>query len=216
MLETAGNDVVRADQQSFAFGNGGGGAGTKVRQKPFDDFGKSNLFLALMPERDVAHRAVGIGRDAVRRHDLSAGPRPQDIMHVSLNGVGRYNGVPEETVFAVSAAMSTIRAMPFEVTFDRVSYFAGPNAVVLTNPVRSEEMMDLHVQIAKEMWAVGLTFTYNPRFLPHMTLVYDDKPIPEQLLAEPVTWTAREFVLVRSIIGKSRYEFLDRWPLLGE
>lgn len=214
MLETAGNEVVRADQQSFAFGNGG--SGIRPRNRRVGDFGASNLFLALMPERDVALRAVDIGRDAVRRHDLSSVPRPQDIMHVSLNGVGRYGGVPEETVFAVSAAMSTIRAMPFEVTFDRVSYFAGPNAVVLTNPVRSEEMMDLHVQIAKEMWAVGLTFTYNPKFLPHMTLVYDNKPIPERALAEPVTWTAREFVLVRSIIGKTRYEFLDRWPLLGE
>ena len=136
-------------------------------------------------------------------------------MHVSLNAIGKYADFPEDIVFAVSAAMATVKAMPFEVTFDRVMHFASANAVVLGNAVRSEEMMDLHVQLAKEMWAVGLTFTYNPRFMPHMTLLYDDEPVPEHMLAEPVRWIAREFVLIRSLVGKGEHEYIDRWPLLG-
>lgn len=214
MLGKAGNEVVRSEQKSFSFANGGGGAGLKPRQRHVDDVGKSNLFLAIVPERDVALQAVDIGRGVAQRYGLSKNPRPHELMHVSLNAIGKYPGLPDDIVFAVSAAMATVRAMPFEVSFDRVMHFASAKAVVLANAVRSEEMMDLHVQLAKEMWAVGLTFTYNPRFMPHMTVLYDETPVPEHMLAEPVRWIAREFVLIRSFVGKSKYEYLDRWPLL--
>ncbi|MCV9962386.1 2'-5' RNA ligase family protein [Pararhizobium sp. BT-229] len=210
MLGKAGNEAVRRDQKSFSFANGG-----KSQARKFDDAGKSNLFLAIVPERDVALQAAEIGRDVAQRHGALPKLRPHELMHVSLNAIGKYADFPDDVIFAVSAAMATVKAMPFEVTFDRVMHFASANAVVLGNPVRSEEMMDLHVQLAKEMWAVGLTFTYNPRFTPHMTLFYDQGPVPEHRLAEPITWVAREFVLIRSFIGKSEYEYIDRWPLLG-
>lgn len=214
MLGKAGNEVVRSEQTLFSFGNGGGGKAARPRQRHLDDAGKSNLFLALVPERQVALQAADAGRQIARQYGLSGNPRPHDLLHVSLNGIGKYPDMPDDIVFAVSAAMATVKVPPFEVNFDRALYFAGANAVVLANAIRSEEMMDLHVQLAKEMWAVGLTFTYNPRFMPHMTVLYDETPVPEHVLAEPVRWIAREFVLIRSIIGKSEYEYLDRWPLL--
>ena len=214
MLGKAGNEVVRSEQKSFSFGHGGGAAVLRSRQRHADELGKSNLFLALVPEREVALQAVETGRDIAKRYGLSKTPRPHELMHVSLNGIGKYPDFPDDIVFAVSAAMATVKAAPFEVNFDRAMSFAGANAIVLANAIRSEEMMDLHVQLAKEMWAVGLNFTYNPRFMPHMTVLYDETPVPEHLLTEPVRWIAREFVLIRSLIGKSEYEYLDRWPLL--
>ncbi|MBW9063395.1 2'-5' RNA ligase family protein [Rhizobium herbae] len=160
----------------------------------------------------MALQAAEIGRAVLQRHALSTGSRPHNRMHVSLNAVGKNADFPEDIVFAVSAAMATVKAAPFEVTFDRVMHIAS--AVVLANAVRSEEIMDLHVQLAKEMWAVGLTFSYNPRFLPHMTLLDDASPVAEHRLVAPVSWIAREFVLIRSVTGKSGYDFIDRWPLL--
>lgn len=212
MLGQAGNAVARSEQKSFSFGLGGGA--TPLRHRHADDLGKSNLFLALVPEREVALQAVEAGRGIAQRYGLSKSPRPHELMHVSLNGIGKYPGFPDDIVFAVSAAMATVKAAPFEVTFDRAMHFAAAKAVVLANAIRSEEMMDLHVQLAKEMWAIGLNFTYNPRFMPHMTVLYDETPVPEHELAEPVRWIALEFVLIRSFIGKSEYEYLDRWPLL--
>jgi 2'-5' RNA ligase len=207
MLGKAGNEAVRRDQKSIAFANGG------VARK-IDDAGKSNLFLAIVPERDVALQAVEIGRDVSQRCGGSPKLHPHEFMHVSLNAVGKYADFPEDLVVAVSAAMATVKAAPFEVTFDRVRHVASANAVVLGNAVRSEEIMDLHVQLAKEMWAVGLTFTYNPRFTPHMTLFCDAASVPEHRLAAPVSWIAREFILIRSFIGRGEYEPIDRWPLL--
>lgn len=209
MLGTARNEAVRRDHASLAVGERG-----SLREQKFDDTGKGSLFLAIVPERDVAVQAAQIGREVSRRGAVSPTLLPCERLHVSLNAIGKYADYPDDVVFAVSAAMATVRAMPFEVTFDRVMQLSG-SAVALTSVVRSEEMMDLHVQLAKEMWAVGLTFTYNPRFMPHMTLFHEDGPVTECRLAEPLTWVAREFVLIRSLVGRSEYDYIDRWPLLG-
>jgi 2'-5' RNA ligase len=189
MLGKAGNAVMRSEQKPFSFGHGGSAASVHHRQRHADDLGKSNLFLAIVPEREVALQAVETGRDIARRYGLSKSPRPHELMPVSLNGIGKYPDFPDDIVFAVSAAMATVKAAPFEVNFDRAMHFASAKAV-------------------------GLNFTYNPRFMPHMTVLYDEMPVPEHVLAEPVRWIAREFVLIRSFIGKSEYEYIDRWPLL--
>ncbi|WP_275787915.1 2'-5' RNA ligase family protein [Pararhizobium gei] len=205
-----GTGNLRREQGDFQFQ---GAAGQRVKR--FDDVRKNNLFLGIVPDRDVALRAVDIARDVSERHGLSRHIRPPDVMHVSLNAIGKYVAFPEDAVFAVSAAMAAVKAAPFEVNFDRVVHFTGSRAVVLCNPIRSEEMMDLHVQLAKEMWAAGLTFTFNRNFMPHMTLFYSDGALAEHMLAEPLCWVVREFVLIRSFIGESEYEYLGRWPLIG-
>lgn len=212
MLGKAGNEVVRRNQQSFAFADTG-----NRRARKFDPSVKSNLFLAVLPEPETALQAVEIGRHLSLEFGLSRNFRAHDLMHVSLNPIGAYSRLPEDVVFAVCAAMANVHAMPFEMSFDRAMSFANGYArpLVLSSALRSEEMMDLHVQLAKEMWSAGLIFSYNPRFLPHMTLLYDEKTVPERELAEPLRWTVREFVLVHSLVGEGRHEYLGRWPLLG-
>ena len=41
---------------------------------------------------------------------------------------------------------------------------------------------------------------------------YDDTHVAPRAI-EPIGRTAHEFVLVRSLIGRSRHEVLGRWPL---
>jgi 2'-5' RNA ligase len=60
----------------------------------------------------------------------------------------------------------------------------------------------------------GLGRLGRSRSTPHMTLLYDDRSIPEQFV-EPVVWTVQEFVLIRSLMGQSHHIEFDRWPLLG-
>jgi RNA 2',3'-cyclic 3'-phosphodiesterase len=209
MLERAGNEDSRANQRSFGFA---GAASARISEE-----NRSHLFLAVVPEPDIAVRSLEIGRHVSKEYGLSGDFHRQDKMHVSLNGIGRYPHLPEDVVSTVCAAVSTVKAMPFEVSFDRVMSLANGSTrpLVLCSGIRSEEMMDLHVQLAKEMWSAGLIFTYNPRFKPHMTLLCDEDMVPERILTEPVRWTVREFVLVHSLAGQGRHEYLGRWPLLG-
>ena len=58
----------------------------------------------------------------------------------------------------------------------------------------------------------------RPPFLlfgtPHLTVGYHPQMV-ERTEIEPIRWTAREFALVRSHVGQSRYDILKRWALKG-
>jgi 2'-5' RNA ligase len=54
----------------------------------------------------------------------------------------------------------------------------------------------------------------DPRHAPHLTLRYDDHHVTAHPI-EPVVWAAHEFVLVRSLIGRSRHEALAHLRLRG-
>jgi 2'-5' RNA ligase len=49
-------------------------------------------------------------------------------------------------------------------------------------------------------------------FAPHITLLYDDHIVPEHPV-EPVSWTVPEFVLIHSLLGKTCYIPVARFPL---
>jgi 2'-5' RNA ligase len=64
------------------------------------------------------------------------------------------------------------------------------------------------------MAQIGLGHGVREHYTPHLTLLYDGCHVAARPI-EPITWTAREFVLVRSLIGQSRHEVLARLPLRG-
>ncbi|WHO73262.1 2'-5' RNA ligase family protein [Rhizobium sp. BT03] len=76
-------------------------------------------------------------------------------------------------------------------------------------------LMRLHVQLGVGMHNTGLHHNIDRNFTPHMTLLYDRKAVPPTSLDQPVSWTAREFLLIHSLLGKSEHHIIDRWPLLG-
>ncbi len=210
MLGQSGNEIMRAGQGSLWSGLPQPGKARRHEAQA-----RSNLFLAVLPDRAAALQSMEIGRRIGRERNLSHALRPPELLHVTLNPIGSYTALSEADVFTVCEVMASVRAAPFEVSFDRVAGFSHGERklMVLGNAVRSEELMDLHVQLAKEMWGAGLTFTYNPRFLPHMTLSYGETEIGETMLAEPVRWMVREVVLIHSLVGEGRYEYLGRWRL---
>lgn len=217
MLGQSGNEKLRPQQGSLWNGLPEIGP-DRGRARGHEEKGRSNVFLAVMPDQPAAMQAWEAGQELGHRHGLSHAMRPRETLHVTLNPIGSYLTLSETDIFTVSEVMSSLRGAPFEVSFDRVASFANGERrlMVLCNAIRSEELMDLHVQLAKEMWAAGMTFTYNPRFMPHMTLSYGETEIPETVLAEPVRWMVREVVLVHSLVGESRYEYLGRWPLCDD
>jgi 2'-5' RNA ligase len=52
-------------------------------------------------------------------------------------------------------------------------------------------------------------------YLPHVTLLRDAPRKPSEQDLPPVTWHAREFVLVESVMAAaaSRYDIIGRWSL---
>ena len=59
------------------------------------------------------------------------------------------------------------------------------------------------------MKKTGLARWTKPRYAPHVTLLYDDRRGAEQAV-ETIYWTADEFVLVHSLLGRTRHIPLNR------
>jgi 2'-5' RNA ligase len=63
-----------------------------------------------------------------------------------------------------------------------------------------------------ELARAGVRHKSGPQFTPHVTLLRDKTRVPEHRI-EPICWTAREFVLVHSLLGRTQHIPLGRWFL---
>ncbi|BAN22972.1 2'-5' RNA ligase [Caballeronia insecticola] len=139
---------------------------------------------------------------------------PADRLHVTLHYLGAFAGVPADLVGRARTAASKIALPPVEIVLDRIESFSGRRAkrpLVLAGDV-TEPLSTLEQSLGAALDNAGIPLKRHPHFTPHVTLLYDERRIARQPVA-PVKWTAREFALVRSLLGQSRYEVLARWPL---
>ncbi|SAK54249.1 RNA 2',3'-cyclic phosphodiesterase [Caballeronia ptereochthonis] len=173
-----------------------------------------SVFFALYPDDAAAAR---IGELAARLridHRLKARAVAADRLHVTLHYLGAFPGVPAETLAHACAAAARIAAPPVGIVLDRIESFSGRRArrpLVLAGDV-TEPLAALEQALGAALDDAGIAVKRHPRFTPHVTLFYDEHRLPRQAVA-PIAWTAREFALVRSLLGQSRYEVLARWPL---
>ncbi len=110
-------------------------------------------------------------------------------------------------------AVASVALPPFEVTFDQVVSLHGRRdhrPFVLTGGAGLHALIDFQHALGGALERAGLRVP-KARFVPHITLLYDrggfaPKPV------EPIAWTVREFMLIDSWLGKTRYDEKGRWP----
>jgi 2'-5' RNA ligase len=182
------------------------------------------IFFAVLPD---AEAITGIRRHTLRlreQHSLWGRPIIDGRLHISLLGLGDYRGIPGPLVKRVWQAANLVLLPSFDVSFDQVLTFAHENAdpsrqkpCVLVESAERCGLIGLQNSLMAFMRNFGFSVKQPPGFTPHMTLLYDRKPISAAPL-EPVTWKVREFVLVRSQIGDvgRPYDILGRWSLLDD
>ena len=173
-----------------------------------------SLFFAIFPDARAAARIVELAARLRIEHGLKARATPADRLHVTLHYLGAFAGIPDDLVARARATASEISLPPVEVALDRVESFSGRRAkrpLVLSGEV-SDSLAGLERTLGAALDDAGIPVKRHPRFQPHVTLLYDERRIAQHPVA-PIAWTAREFALVRSLLGKSQYEVLARWPL---
>ena len=173
-----------------------------------------SLFFALQPDAAAAARAVALAARLRADHGLRAPPTAMDRLHVTLQYLGRSGALPEDLVTRARRAAQTLDSPAFEVSFDQVTSFPArarkrPLVLVGLQPMQALQALRFNLGVALHMHGVAAE---RGSFTPHLTLLRDPRVVPEQSVA-PVAWTAREFVLVRSLIGQGRHVVLGRWPL---
>jgi len=120
---------------------------------------------------------------------------------------------------AMAAALDYLKAEPelrsFParrfVEFDRVRTF-GRGAFAFTGGDGATGLHLLQQRIAAALRKVGLGQIVDDSYTPHMTILHDSRRIAEHPI-NPIRWWVREFVLVHSHLGQTRYDILARFPL---
>jgi RNA 2',3'-cyclic 3'-phosphodiesterase len=173
-----------------------------------------SLFFAVYPDVTAAARITELSTRLRTEHKLKARPIPADRLHVTLHYLGAFAGVPDDIVARARTAASQMTFPPVDIVLDRIESFSGRRAkrpLVLSGDV-TQSLDALEQSLGAALDEAGIPVKRHPEFKPHVTLLYDEHHLRSQPVA-PIKWLACEFALVRSLLGKSQYEVLARWPL---
>ena len=175
-----------------------------------------NLFFALRPDAKAATEACKVAHQHSADRRMRGRPIAKERLHVTLLSAGGFIGsVPDEFLQLMLSVGDAISLAPFEVTLDRAVSFArntGTRPYVLLGSDGVADIMPLHCGLVGAMFRSGLNIPIPPGFNPHMTLLYDGAHHME-LPIQPISWVAREFVLIESLHGQTIHREMGRWRL---
>lgn len=138
-------------------------------------------------------------------------------LHVSLLMIDReFEGpLPRVKVALVERVLADVEWPRTELHFDQVATLPGPRSrqpLVLLSTRPQPSLSHLFEKLVTVLADAGVAQRGEYTFLPHMTLLYDERVVEARPL-EPLQWTATRFDLIHSHIGLSRYDHLASWPL---
>ncbi|KAA1185626.1 2'-5' RNA ligase family protein [Rhizobium tropici] len=182
---------------------------------PIDQWPISELYFAVLPDPETAARSFKLAGNFHRQYRSFAKPRRADLLHVTLFTIGSFRCLPEEMAFAAMEAASRVRKPSCPVVFDRaVGFGNGDNRpLVLWNKDGNAELKAIYQELVDAMRLTGITPAKEKPVEPHMTLLYHGQLVPDIMLEEPVSWTAKDFVLINSLQGQSIHQHLCYWTL---
>ena len=177
------------------------------------------LFFAVLPDVNSAASIAKLAQQMCGETRPKSKPHAANRLHVTLQHLGNFaGGLPQELVDAAIKAAASIRMEPFSVEFDHTLTFAKkprPGPRVLGGTEGLVGLYTLHDVLVGALQNTGFNLAALPNasdFTPHVTLAYgmpwtDARPI------EAASWNVREFVLMHSLLGRTRHIALERWPL---
>lgn len=179
---------------------------------------RHRLFFALFPDAPARDDVLAGRQGLVQRLGVQARASAPERLHVTLVHVGDFAERPDDQIGWWARAAASLDEPPCRITFDRVSSFRGRPGhrpcILLGDPDGTAAVRALQSRLQQALVREGWPPSGREVFTPHLTLLYSDAPVADERFG-PVTWLAREFVLVDSWIGQGRYEVLARWPLRG-
>ena len=174
------------------------------------------LFFAVRPPPDVA---AGIDRVAAgaRHSGLLRGHwlRPEKY-HVTVHFLGSFAFVPEDLLERAKSAADALRLRAFDVVLDRLASFPGRRqspCILLCAAAADAALQDMWRTLRDACDSVGATAPAQERYVPHLTIAYANRALPEAIPVEPVHWRAQELLLLHSDVGNAAHKPLASWAL---
>lgn len=176
-----------------------------------------NYFFAVLPDDRARSEISAVGERFRKSHRVTGSPFAIDSLHLSLCPMGNPERLRQPLESALLAAAAGVIAESFDVTLDSVMRFSAKDGqfpfVLCTDAATTAAALHLRKTIAAEQLRAGLQVSGVSSFLPHVTLLQGHAIDAIEESIAPVRWHVREFVLIRSFFGQSRYEVIGRWPL---
>ena len=175
------------------------------------------LYLAILPDTPARTTIERITGKEIQDRGLTAIPVRPEHLHITLCWIDDFSGgLPKNIVERTKEAAARIFQPQFDATFDRVASFgsADKKPLVLLGGDELNALKAFRLALFKSLKTYGPLCQARPGFTPHVTLLRDDLTVDEHTV-EAVRWTVKEFVLIRSILGKNRHEHLAKWGLQG-
>jgi len=182
----------------------------KATPKPRRGRAPYTLLFFIFPEAEAARFIANQGAYLGRVHGLFGKPLLAHRLHVTLHYLGGYAELPPYMVKTALAAGDAVVAHAFDVVFDHAMSFPSSGAYVLRGGAGTAQLAAFRQSLGLAIGQAGLLVKRS--FTPHMTVLYDPHPVAEHTIG-PIAWTAKEFALVNSHVGKGVHEVLGRWSL---
>jgi len=204
---------------NFHHGNRARGARSQQRSRAISKHTDAySYFLACFPDFYAATHLTHLLREKCARHGLLGPPLGESRFHLSLYSLPYDGGTEEDFVrhVGVAAEQTANSIPPFEVQFSRVGSFenrSGNRPFVLLDHSERTILRQFREDLGSALKSSGFRCG-KTGFLPHVTLLYDQRSVAEEEV-ETVSWVVNEFVLVCSLVGETKYDFLERWKLCG-
>ena len=175
------------------------------------------LFFALLPGAENVSRIVQLRHRLCDENGLKGHRIAPDLLHISLLGVAAHDCLSHAVIECAKRAAGVLTASPFDVVLDRAMSFVPRRArsPLVLRIGNEAALIAFYRSLGEAMKNAGFRGAAS-QFTPHLTLLYGDRVVREQRV-EPVRWTVRDFVLVRSRRGRgpNTHDHLARWPLRG-
>ena len=175
------------------------------------------LFFAIFPDAGTAARIAQLSVLLRLELGLQGKPLATERLHSTLYHVGDYAGLPQDVIAKASDVALSVTMPPFTVAFDGAESFRGRpgnQPFVLRGQDGIVGLIMLQQRLASAMEKAGLG-RRMPSYTPHITLMYGDRLVVDRRI-DTVTWAVHEFVLVHSLLGRSCYREVMRFPLVGQ
>jgi 2'-5' RNA ligase len=179
-----------------------------------------NLFFAIFPDSETAAKIKTLAADRKKAIGLKGRLQAAGRLHISLLGLGSgYPDLPEEIIEKAHLAGDHVNSPPFKAEFLRTESFDRKSDNNYPFVLSGDAGLDALKAFRATLYAAAKKAGLGPvisksGFTPHVTLLYADRLAGDEYpVTPPICWDVKEFALVWSHIGKSRYELLGKWPL---
>jgi len=168
------------------------------------------LFFAVIPDEETIKTIAVLRRKFREEGGISGKEVRLEHLHVTLWHVGDdFFPPPPELIAALVRRAGYVEMPSFQISFTRAERLGG-GAFVLCGDEGVAGLEMLSTRLRDVLIPPGVK--KRRPFVPHMTLLRSETMLPPQEI-EPITWTAREIVLVHSLLGRTTHRHLARLSL---